>query len=221
MSRQLSMGTCNLCGKSFSRASMTRHLDKCSPPEPPPSSSVPSKACFHLLIESHHAKAYWMHVAMPVETTLAKLDGFLREIWLECCGHLSGFTIDGRNYVSEAAKEFGDSGMGARLSRILQVGMTFSYEYDYGSTTELRMKVLAVRDQVPARGQVQLLARNDPPQVACEQCGDRPAVHICAECAWRGEGWLCETCIAGHKCGEGMYLPVVNSPRAGVCAYSG
>jgi len=30
---------------------------------------------------------------MPARATLTDLDGFLRDIWLECCGHLSAFDI--------------------------------------------------------------------------------------------------------------------------------
>jgi len=32
---------------------------------------------------------------MRGSATLAKLDDYLRAIWLECCGHLSKFTIGG------------------------------------------------------------------------------------------------------------------------------
>jgi len=32
---------------------------------------------------------------MRGSATLTKLDDYLRAIWLECCGHLSKFTIGG------------------------------------------------------------------------------------------------------------------------------
>ena len=35
------------------------------------------------------------------------------------------------------------------------------------------------------------------------------------------EGWLCQSCADEHECGEDMLLPVVNSPRTGVCGYAG
>jgi hypothetical protein len=107
------------------------------------------------------------------------------------------------------------------LNRVLEVGMKFFYEYDYGSTTALALKVVALRDQGTPKGTVQLLARNEAPQVSCHRCGTEPATQICTECAWNGEGWLCEACVAAHECGDEMCLPVVNSPRAGVCGYTG
>lgn len=219
MSRLPMTGKCNLCGGSFSRASMTRHLMTCS--RPGPSQTSQDNQSFHLFVEDRYDKVYWMHLAAPVEAPLSRVDAFLRRIWLECCGHLSAFTIEGRRYASGPMKEFGESGMGARLSRLLEPGVVFSYEYDYGSTTELNLKVLALRDQGTKRGPIELLARNEAPQVACERCGNQPATQVCTECVCNGQGWLCESCAEDHECGTEMCLPVVNSPRVGVCGYTG
>ena len=42
-----------------------------------------------------------MHLELPASEELDTLDAFLRFIWLECCGHLSAFRIDGTSYDSE------------------------------------------------------------------------------------------------------------------------
>lgn len=68
---------------------------------------------------------------------------------------------------------------------------------------------------------IQILARNEAPEIFCEECGKFPAVQICMDCRWEGPGWLCQTCAEDHECGEEMMLPVVNSPRSGVCGYTG
>ncbi|MBI4876725.1 MAG: hypothetical protein HY822_18980 [Acidobacteria bacterium] len=206
---------------------MTRHLNTCiSAGRQPPAVSSPGKRLpipvFHLFVEARYDKAYWMHLAVPMEAHLGIVDAFLRQIWLECCGHLSAFTIQGRRYASAPMADFQESGMGVRLSRLLQPGMVFSYEYDYGSTTALSLKVLAVRARATDRGAVELLARNDAPMAACDQCGSQPATMVCTECASEDQGgWLCEPCADGHDCGTEMCLPVVNSPRVGVCGYTG
>ena len=44
---------------------------------------------------------------------------------------------------------------------------------------------------------------------------------VCTECVFDDGGWLCETCAVKHECGEEMLLPVVNSPRVGMCGYTG
>jgi hypothetical protein len=137
MSKQQSLGKCNLCGEIAGKASMTQHLSACRQPEAsgrlPASGKRPPVPSFHLAIEGRDAKAYWMHVAVPVTAPLNKLDDFLRHIWLECCGHLSAFEIGDNRYASEPGEEA--RSMRAPLSQVLEVGMKFFYEYDYGSPT--------------------------------------------------------------------------------------
>jgi len=96
-----------------------------------------------------------------------------------------------------------------------------SYEYDCGSTTELVLRVVGCREHGTRRGAVELLARNDPPGVTCQRCGAQPATQLCTECVWNGNGWMCQACAKRHECGTEMCLPAVNSPRAGVCGYTG
>jgi len=217
------MGKCTLCGEIVGQASMTRHLSACCQPKSPVLSPASEKRQpapnFHLAIEGRDAKAYWMHVAVPLTAPLSKLDDFLRHTWLECCGHLSAFAIGGKRYASEPMDE--EMSMTARLSQVLEVRMKFFYEYDYGSPTALVLKVVALREQSLPKGAVQLLARNEAPQVSCQRCSIQPATQICNECAWDGKGWLCEACAVAHQCGDEMCLPVVNSPRVGVCGYTG
>jgi len=217
MTQQLSTGECYLCGKRFGKGAMTRHISKCRQPEvlvtPGEHENAP---VLHLTVEGKWAKAYWMHLAVPATAPLSKLDKFLREIWLECCGHMSAFEIDGVRYSVSPLED--ERGMKAPLGRVVDVGTRFLYEYDFGSTTTLGLKVVGFMDRPTPKNNVELLARNDPPQINCDRCGTRPASLICTGC----EGmWLCEPCSESHECGEEYLLPVVNSPRTGVCAYSG
>lgn len=217
MKQQPSVGECYLCGKRFGKGAMTRHLDKCSQPEalaaPGGHETTP---VLHLVVEGRWAKPYWMHLAVPATAPLSKLDKFLRQVWLECCGHMSAFEIDGVRYAVSPMED--ERGMKVPLSRVVDVGTKFLYEYDFGSTTTLSLKVAGLWDRTTAKNDVELLARNDPPQINCDQCGTQPATLICTGC----EGiWLCAPCSQAHDCGEEYLLPVVNSPRTGVCAYSG
>ena len=107
--------------------------------------------------------------------------------------------------------------MRVRLDKILSPGQTCSYEYDYGTTTELKLRVISERE-VEAKGKaIQVLARNTPPLILCNVCG-KPATEVCAQCIYDDKGWLCDDCAEEHECGEEMLLPVVNSPR--VCRMS-
>lgn len=225
MSQPIFPGTCCLCKKSFSRRSMTQHLKSCGLPGPArPAATAPTKTpdrSFHLFIDVRYAQEYWLHVAAPVEKSLGSVDYFLRKIWVECCDHLSAFTIEGRRYAYQPLDELEESGMDVPLCRILQPGIVFKYEYDYGTTTELRLKVVGFWDRGTEEDAVDLLARNDAPQVACQQCGKQPATQICTDCQCRDQGWLCDDCADEHECASELLLPVVNSPRVGVCGYCG
>jgi hypothetical protein len=132
---------------------------------------------------------------------------------------LSSFEIAGERYASDAMD--GEMNMKRPVKQVAGVGMNFSYEYDYGSTTELKLKVAGLRADGTPKGGAQLLARNEPPVILCQYCETEPATEICGQCAWKELGWLCPACAETHSCEEEMRLPVTNSPRVGVCAYSG
>lgn len=230
MAGQESTGKCNLCGESFSKKTMTNHLNKCrkesasgAKPGDKKKTGKPKKAqVVHLLVEGRYLPEYWMHLELPAKATLEDLDYFLRDTWLECCGHLSAFRIGEDSYTGpvEAADQFGDQDMCVKLGEVLGPRKKFYHEYDFGTTTELALKVVSMAEgELRGRG-VQVLARNDPPPIPCSSCG-KPAAEVCRECLWDDKGWLCKKCASQHECGEEMLLPVVNSPRVGQCGYTG
>jgi hypothetical protein len=208
---------------------MTRHLETCEQRTITEAKTESRRKAqkirtFHLLVEGRDLPMYWMHLDVTASTTLATLDRFLRDTWLECCGHLSAFEIGGVRYAVDAGMDDGwgmdEKSMRVRLDRVFSPGQSCSYEYDYGTTTELKLKVIAERE-AEARGKaIGVLARNTPPVILCEECG-KPATNVCSQCIFDGKGWLCDDCVEDHECGEEMLLPVVNSPRVGMCAYTG
>ena len=216
--RTASSGRCCLCGGVFGKGAMTRHVKACLPNPTIPEKGKKTRT-LHLLVEGRYATEYWVHLGAHADATLDALDRFLRRTWLECCGHMSAFEIDETRYMAEPA-DFGGESTDVSLGEVLAPGMTFRYEYDFGSTTELKLKVLSEYEGARKGDTVRALARNEPPTIACDDCG-KPAVRICTECTGPGEGCLCNTCAADHECGEDRLLPVVNSPRTGVCAYGG
>lgn len=214
---------------------MGKHLEGClraaaGGPKAAGARRSPGAKVLHLLVEGQGLPEYWMHLDVRADAPLKALDDFLRDTWLECCGHLSAFRIRGNTYELDALEELledVDEGgeeptlrMDVPLGDVLRPGMSFSHEYDFGTTTELKLKVLSERE-ARARGRsIRLLARNDPPAIPCESCG-KPATKVCSQCIWDGAGWLCDGCGRTHECEEEMFLPVVNSPRVGMCGYTG
>lgn len=123
-----------------------------------------------------------------------------------------------------------DTSLGLLSERILYVfghirqclseGLEFVHEYDFGSTTVLKLKVLAIHTGAKRKEKVILMARNLPPVFACVEYG-KQATQLCGCCIYEEEAFYCDECGAEHECGEDMMLPVVNSPRMGVCGYCG
>ncbi len=228
MTRQTSKGRCTFCHRELSKSSMARHLQSCEQrvalqSEAGSHQKAQKTRVFHLVVEGYRLPMYWMHLEVAAGTTLATLDRFLRDTWLECCGHLSAFEIGGVRYSVDAGLYEWDTGgknMQVHLDKVLKPGQTCSYEYDFGSTTELLVKVIA-EHEVDMKGRtIQILARNSLPLIPCDGCGE-PATSLCTQCIYEDKGCLCDECAKIHVCSKEMLSPLVNSPRAGVCGYTG
>jgi hypothetical protein len=193
---------------------MTRHLQSCLPKSRDSQlkhQKFKTQPFFHILVKGYYLPEYWLHLKVASNARLEDLDQFLRHIWLECCGHLSAFRIKGTEFK-----------MGQKLKDVLSPGMELLHEYDFGTTTELLVKTLGIYEGPMEKNKpIQILARNEAPDITCDECGKIPAVEICSECQWDGGGWLCQTCAQDHECDEEMFLPVANSPRTGECGYTG
>ena len=224
-------GRCMFCDSTLAKSGMTRHLKSCKQRTAP---SVrwrgrrPRRGkTFHLVVEGRYAPDFWMHLEVPARATLEDLDKFLRETWLECCGHLSAFTIEGKRYSAQPGDGFfliddfdDEEDTRVPLGEVLNLGTRFYHEYDFGSTTELALRVVSEGEAEVVGKSVMLLARNELRVVTCDS-SDTTATQIYTECIWEDGGLLCPDCASEHECDEGMFLPLVNSPRAGVCGYEG
>lgn len=227
-------GTCSFCSETFTTRTITRHLSTCAKRQEIEAKLTENRRAktlqlYHLYVEGIGIFwKYWLHIELPAEASLRQLDQFLRDLWLECCGHLSAFTIVGQRYsvspIKDAWFDIHELDMKAKLQDVLHIGDKFKYEYDFGTTTELTLKVVGERKGQRPGGKVQVLARNTPPEYKCEVCRDKPATDICTECLYSGKeqpALFCETCAEQHEHYDEMFLPLVNSPRTGECGYTG
>jgi hypothetical protein len=112
-----------------------------------------------------------------------------------------------------------DHSLYAELGEVLSVGQKFSYTYDFGSSTYLNLRIVSEREGlVNPKDAIKLLARNLAPEFKCSVC-DAPATLIFGG-AWGDENTYCKKHAKKFE-GEGLLLPIVNSPRVGVCGYDG
>ena len=210
-----SEGICIFCQSTFSSVAMTRHLLACEKRKEQ-HKDVKSSEKFYLLRASDGP--FFVYFEVNSSATLKSIDAFLRDLWLDCCGHLSAFTINGVRYSSyEKELDEGEKSMNVKLEQILNVDLSLLYEYDFGTTTMLEIKVIEQGEGEVKK--VNPIARNIMPDFRCK-CKEI-STQVCAQCVWDGTGFLCKKCAKKHECGEDMLLPIVNSPRMGMCGYTG
>ncbi len=214
MARAKNQGECFICHQTYSKASMSRHVQVCLQKHLTPEKK--GKQDEILLIELVAYKQFWMYIEISGKATLSDLDDFLRRVWLECCGHLSEFKIGHVRYLSNTEHSWdNEESMDVPIGDILSEGSEFTHSYDFGTSTDLTGRVIAIREGV-IKKRIQLLARNHLPELHCS-C-KKQATELCSICL----AVVCENCREDHECGDlDMMLPLVNSPRAGQCGYEG
>ena len=223
MTRIKTRGTCALCGYKSSKAGLTRHLKTCPSAH---DGKAGTATIWQLRIEDAYGTLYWLDIEVKTGATLATLDAYLREVWLECCGYLSAFDINRERYGgshgldASGGFDLGEKSLNVRVGAVLSPGLKFTHEYDFGSTTELTLKVTGEREGRIGSAPLRLLARNDAPSWPCRICGE-PATQLHTEEMYDEEKpFYCELhrdLHAEEQGDEWAFLPVVNSPRMGVC----
>lgn len=245
----ISEGTCAFCSKTYKKAGINRHLSK--ELENKVKNGKPGKS-FLLKVEPDPRwgkSPYFLSLWVDGEMKMSELDTFLRQIWLECCGHMSAFTDVQKRVQSanpwnifkvegltdeEKEKKFdkmmeeqdSEIPLGRKAKKVFEKGKKLEYEYDFGSTTKLQVEAVA-EYPIKAEKKYFLLSRNVPLKILCSACGNKMATQVCAICADYDDGAVfCDSCAKKHakECedfDDYAAMPVVNSPRMGVCAYDG
>jgi hypothetical protein len=215
-----SRGHCMFCGYETTKGSMARHLAACPRrQERIAGATAPkrvSEPLYHLRMQDAYDPSFWLDVEVRGSASLKDIDSYLRAIWLECCGHLSRFSLGdwGSREIAKSRRVDASFGQGAELTHV----------YDFGTSSVTKIRLIAQRTGVPLTNRpIVLMARNVMPQAACSMCGE-PATHFCTECQieQRAPGTLCTAHAKTHPHEDyGPPIELVNSPRVGMCGYTG
>jgi len=187
---------------------------------------VSDKPSFIIQIEEVHTKMFWLLVLARHDAELSDLDYLIRDVWVECCEHLSAFTIHGKRFSSYSDDDDfddgdGGSGFSVPLDEIIGPDSTFTYEYDFDSTTKLRLSVIGQTTVEPRTGPLCLIARNNRLEIPCHLCGEKGEYLVTN---WPESPYqiiICRDCLKKKaKDVEPEFVIVLpNSPRGGVCGY--
>lgn len=217
-----SRGKCQYCEEETTKRDMTKHLAACNQRaqaiQTANAGKQPQETLWHLRVQDAYQKDFWLDLEMRGSATLEKLDAYLRAIWLECCGHLSKFTVGGWGGY--------DIGKSRRADSVFAQETALRHLYDFGTTSETDIQVVGSRKgKATTRRPITLMVRNNMPEMLCRECG-KPASYLCIECLYEGaeEGawFLCDEHVEDHPHEEyGNPVRLVNSPRLGMCGYDG
>lgn len=207
MTKLKSEGKCVFCDKLFDQSAITKHLET----HLKKFEEVEKKLAFHVKVE---ADEFFLNLLVDGNATFQVLDDFLRNIWLECCNHMSGF--DGSHDEIDWSE---------KMETVFEKGFKTTYTYDYGTSTVLKITV-AGEHLLAVENEIQLLSRNEPLQLLCHKCKKETATSICTVHVYEGAFFFCKKCEKLHKkeCedfNDYAQLPTVNSPRCGECGYTG
>jgi len=214
-----SKGNCVACGAEILKNGVAKHLGACPARRTLVLASDQNKGkpekIWHLRVQSADADEFWIDLEMRSSATLKKLDDYLRAIWLECCGHLSEFSLGGWG----SAKV----GMGRKAGDVFKPGVKLTHIYDFGTSSTTLIKVVGSREGRPlTQHPIALLVRNQMPETECLKC-KQPSRWLCMECMIDENMWgtLCNTHVKTHPHKDYEPVRLVNSPRLGLCGYDG
>lgn len=204
---------CQLCGSAFSASGISRHLTSCLEKTLQNHPRDANASYLHLHIKGFHLPEYFLHLLVSEKIRLKELDRYLRDLWLECCGHMSAFRVLNTRVELDMHKKLIDAFFHSSH---------LHYEYDFGDTTSLLITNKgSYTGCTDLAGPIVLLSRNPMPVFDCDACGNKTATMLCLQCQWDSEGLLCPECTERHECDSEDIVPITNSPRLGVCGYVG
>jgi len=206
-----SRGKCLYCNQVFSQKEIGKHLAKHLADKEKAESVGATQTYIHVEVE---ADVMFLHLLVKGDVKMKTIDNFLRDIWLDCCDHMSNF----------GHKNFKVS-MNHKVQDVFESRLKIFHDYDYGSTTRVFLKGLK-QYKLNLNKSIILLSRNEPLKLMCVTCKTEPAVYLCTSCNWDEDAFFCEKCSEAHEevCTDFAdygSMPVVNSPRMGVCGYEG
>jgi hypothetical protein len=125
-----SKGKCAYCGHEVAKNGVAKHLSNCAQWKEAVTKAehkkTGSETLYHLRVQAAGQPQFWLDLEMRGSATLKDLDGYLRAIWLECCGHMSQFSFGG--WQGE------EISMRRRIADVLELGAKLTHIYDFGTS---------------------------------------------------------------------------------------
>lgn len=206
-----SKGKCFYCNELLESKELKTHLAKHLKELEKNAKDSETETFCHVEVQ---AEDMFLHLLVKGDTKMKTIDTFLKKIWLDCCGHMSGFS---HRHFKISKSDL--------VEHIFEPKVKVQHQYDYGSTTHLDL-IGHKHYQLKEKKELILLSRNEPLKLMCDICKKKIATTLCCVCLWDDESFFCDNCSEKHGENCSDYadyasMPIVNSPRMGVCGYEG
>lgn len=110
------------------------------------------------------------------------------------------------------------------IQQVFRPDVEVLHTYDYGTSSKTLIRCISIRTGFATTANpIVLMGRNRMPEGKCIKC-EAQAAFYCPECAYDSfeDGFLCSKHGKRHSHeGEESAIPMVNSPRIGMCGYTG
>lgn len=208
---------CKICNQKFTERGLKKHIIKCIP------TTIYNGIYMRLYGEKKIKvndetiiKKYWVYIVVPLDYTLHKLDSVIRNIWVECCNHLSEFIVSKDNKIniyiySNHEQEDKDINQQINLLDVIK-NKELVYHYDFDNTTKINIEILDIITNKKNNENILLINRNNEVDINCSNCNNS-SNKICSICN------KINCCYNSCMCDNKTLLPLLNSPRMGTCCY--
>lgn len=190
-------GRCYYCGKELTERTIKRHMKNCSEMKKIIEDKILNakdvrKQFLISIKDKKNVGKYCIYISIDANLKLQHLDKFIRDIWVECCDHLSAFYIDKKEYRSNSD---GQLKMNINLKDILNVNQKFEYKYDFDFSTRLILEVVDMIEVSTDFKHIEIIARNNEERNEVTDYFNSPRDGICK--------------YKGDKNAEVSYLPQI------------
>ena len=199
---------CKFCDKKFGIKTIEDHLSDCIP------NFVNDKSGYLIEFISKNditKKSYQMFAIFGIKCKFSHIDIFLRNMWCECCFHLSTLDVFEEVNDEQSHKSVKFNTLISKYKNANQ----FIYCYDMGSTTDIYFRIIKKLDGTNKNTDIELLYHNEPFKIKCKN------YKICKGFAmFIYKDLFCNECKNNLDEEEQTYiLKLSNSPRTGICTY--
>ena len=200
---------CKFCNKKFGINAIVDHLSICI------SNCVNNKSGYlieFISIGDITNKSYQMFAIFGTKCKFSHIDMFLRNMWCECCNHISTIAVFEEVNKNQTHKSVKFNTLISKYENANQ----FIYCYDMGSTTNIYFRIIEKLDGINKNTDIELLYRNEPFKIKCnnyKKCKGF-SMYVFDENMFCNE---CKNNINEEK--QEFILKLSNSPRTGICDY--